>query len=215
LQSLHLLDVHPPGGVVPAYRDVANALEEREQLRNLAQTNAARTLLSVVGEEAADALHLVVRPANDMQRTEVGANPSGPLAAEGENRFDWKLDEERWRALAADAPTDGPLSGQVSARLHAARGQSRQTTDRARGKRDRFVPLVGPHQAAPQLSQTHLYWQSLEAALANRPLVVLDPAAQGRRQFWFPAEGGPAATPPPPATPPASQPATDPFDDEQ
>jgi len=215
LQSLHLLDVHPPGGVVPAYRDVANALEEREQLRNLAQTNAARTLLSVVGEEAAEALHLVVRPTNDMQRTEVGVNPNGPPAGGDDDRFDWTLDEERWRALSADAPTDSPLSGQVSVRLHAARSQSRQTTDRARGKRDRFVPLVGPHQAAPQLSQTHLYWQSLEAALAGRPLVVLDPAAQGRRQFWFPAEGAPAAPPPPQAAPPAPRPVPDPFDDEQ
>jgi Cu+-exporting ATPase len=216
LQSLHLLDVHPPGGVVPAYRDVANALEEREQLRNLAQTNAARTLLSVVGEEAADALHLVIRPTNDMQRPEVGQPPLGPPAAAAEEaRFDWTLDEERWRVLSADAPTDGPLSGQVSARLHAARAQSRQTTARARGKRDRFVPLVGPHQASPQLSQTHLYWQSLEAALANRPLVVLDPAAQGRRQFWFPAEGAPRAPPAPPTTTPSTKPTPEPFDDEQ
>jgi Cu+-exporting ATPase len=215
LQSLHLLDVHPPGGVVPAYRDVANALEEREQLRNLAQTNAARTLLSVVGEEAADALQLVVRPTNDMQRTEVGQPATGQPIEDDATPFDWKLDEDRWRVLSADAPTEGPLSGQVSARLHAARAQSRQTTDRARGQRDRFVPLVGPHQAAPQLSQTHLYWQALESALANRPLVVLDPAARGRRQFWFPAEGAPPAPPSPPAMAPSSRPVPEPFDDEQ
>jgi hypothetical protein len=172
--------------------------------------------LSVVGEEAADALHLVIRPTNDMQRPEVGQPPLGPPAAAAEEaRFDWTLDEERWRVLSADAPTDGPLSGQVSARLHAARAQSRQTTARARGKRDRFVPLVGPHQASPQLSQTHLYWQSLEAALANRPLVVLDPAAQGRRQFWFPAEGAPPAPPAPPTTTPSTKPTPEPFDDEQ
>ena len=215
LQSLHLLDVHPPGGVVPAYRDVANALEEREQLRNLAQTNAARTLLSVVGEQAADALRLVVRPTNDMQRTEVGQPALESPPADDAAPFDWTLDEDRWQVLTADALGEGVLSGQVSARLHAARAQSRQTTDRATGKRDRFVPLVGPHQAAPQLSQTHLYWQSLEAALANRPLVVLDPAARGRRQFWLPAEAAPAPPPPPPAMAPNPRPAPEPFDDEQ
>ncbi|MFN5530960.1 MAG: cation-translocating P-type ATPase family protein, partial [Planctomycetaceae bacterium] len=41
LVNLNLLEVHPPGGVVPSYRDVANALEEREQLLNLGQTQAA------------------------------------------------------------------------------------------------------------------------------------------------------------------------------
>jgi len=200
---------------VPAYRDVANALEEREQLRNLAQTNAARTLLSVVGEQAADALRLVVRPTNDMQRTEVGQPALESPPADDAAPFDWTLDEDRWQVLTADALGEGVLSGQVSARLHAARAQSRQTTDRATGKRDRFVPLVGPHQAAPQLSQTHLYWQSLEAALANRPLVVLDPAARGRRQFWLPAEAAPAPPPPPPAMAPNPRPAPEPFDDEQ
>ena len=215
LQSLHLLDVHPPGGVVPAYRDVANALEEREQLRNLAQTNAARTLLSVVGETAADALHLVVRPSRDMQRADVGVgDATEPGDVTGEKPFDWNIDESSWQKLTADSPHAGELSGQVSVRLHAARAQSAQTTSRARGQRDRFRPLVGPHQAAPQLTQTHLYWNSMETSLANRPLLILDPAAQGRRQFWLPAEG---AAPTPPAPPPTvpTIPRPEPPDEDQ
>ncbi|HBH50520.1 MAG TPA: hypothetical protein DDY91_01365 [Planctomycetaceae bacterium] len=214
LQTLHLLDVHPPGGVVPAYRDVANALEEREQLRNLAQTNAARTLLSVVGETAADALHLVVRPSRDMQRNDVGEQRADAVDPPEEAALDWKLDEPGWQRLTADAPTGGDLSGQVSVRLQAARAKSSQATNKARGQRDRFRPLVSPHQAAPQLTQSYLYWNSIEASLANRPLLILDPAAQGRRQFWLPAEGSPPVPPAPPTViPTLSRP--EPTNDDQ
>ena len=50
--DLNLLDIHPPTAVVPAYRDVADAMEDREQRINEAQGYYASRLLSAVGEAA-------------------------------------------------------------------------------------------------------------------------------------------------------------------
>ena len=52
IEQVYLLDVHPPQPVVPAYRDVADALEEREQRINEAEAWRTSRLLSAVGERA-------------------------------------------------------------------------------------------------------------------------------------------------------------------
>ncbi len=47
--AVQLLDVHPPGPVVAAYRQVADALEDQERQKNLGEATAARTMLSAAG----------------------------------------------------------------------------------------------------------------------------------------------------------------------
>ena len=67
--DLQWLDVHPPKAVVPAYRQVADALEDLELLVNEADAYADRVLLGAVGEEALRVLKYSSRVAG------VGASP--------------------------------------------------------------------------------------------------------------------------------------------
>jgi len=277
LVNLNLLEVHPPGGVVPSYRDVANALEEREQLLNLGQTQAARTLLATGGEPALAAFPLAPRTSRDTLPPLPGPRPatsaeappsspesippppggaplpaqpahqSGPVAAAG-------LTEALWRELAADpagdlesrdpgvgetgdvppkgrgvsppaegepgrvtppGPASGPgatagldrsrLAGRAAETLHRARADRAVRQFSARGQADRFRAVQQPHAASPQLTLLHLYWESLEQTLANRPLLIVDPQAEGRRQIWLNESGlSPADLPAPPTSSPAN-----------
>ncbi len=182
LSSLHLLDVHPPGGVVPAYRDVANALEEREQSLNIGQALAARTLLSAAGEPALEEFDLAVRSVRETTLPDANVPPP----ANDKSRIDWSLDDERWRVLSADGADGVGLAGTAAARLNAAHALRVQSRTRAEGSQARFRSLVKPYRAAGDLTLISLYWHAMERALADRTLIVLDPEAQGRRQVWLP-----------------------------
>lgn len=183
LAGIHLLDVHPPGPVVSAYRDVANALEEREQALNLGQALATRTLMSAAGEQAMEPLSLAVRPSSALPAE---ANSPTPAESEPADRNPWTLDEIRWMELTAEEPVGGvALSGESAARLNAARSDRARRVEQARGAASRFEKLVGPHRAFPHLTSTALYWNAVETALTGRPVIIVDPQVKGRRQIWL------------------------------
>jgi Cu+-exporting ATPase len=198
-----LLDVHPPPQVVPAYRDVANALEEREQAINLAEARHARLVLSAAGERAVRRLNRSARPADAAQERE--SSTTGDVA-------DWRLDDRLWAELTDESGGEMLLSGDGAARLLAAHRDETRTIEDARGREARFTGLLPVVRAHPLLTRFQLYWEEIERSLAARPLTILDPRATGRRQLWLadPERFIPPPMPQPPipqSTAPQSPPA--------
>ncbi|MES2794041.1 MAG: HAD-IC family P-type ATPase, partial [Planctomycetota bacterium] len=194
--GVNLLDVHPPVAIVPNYRDVANALEEREQLLNEAQTMYVRELFSAVGETA-------------VRQLEHSANRQQPVLRKlaPDQVPNWKLDDAIWAALVAGQPGQPALAGQAGALLQAARQSETEQKESATGDAARFATLLVPYQAQPWLTRLHLYWTALEKSLANATLTIVDPEAKGRRQLFL-NDALPADPIPPPviATPPVQEP---------
>lgn len=167
--ALHLVDIHPPRQVVPAYRRVADALEEREQLINQAQGYYARRLLAAAGAVAIAELSGVRAHEN----TEGAGIPIS----------DWTLqDPARWQSLMkADR-----LSGEAAATLDAARVQQAETLAEAQANADRFRSLLEARRKGKQaddLTRLQLYFNAIERALSGRSLTVLDPEAAGRQHL--------------------------------
>lgn len=179
--DLRWLDVHPPKGVVPAYRQVADALEDRELLINEAQAYADRTLLGAVGEAAVRVLK---------QSSPVPAvKPTSGTPTEG-----WTLDDRLWQQLMG-TENKGPslLSGNAAGILDEARVSATQRRSSAAASAGRLGRLLQEYRKSPELTARHLYWDTAIQALSNRPLTIVDPKAANRQQLWL--------TEPPPAGP--------------
>jgi hypothetical protein len=102
-------------------------------------------------------------------------------------------------------PKGARLAGRAAETLHRARAERAVRQSAAKGQADRFRAVQQPHAAHPQLTLLHLYWQSLEQTLANRPLLIVDPQAEGRRQIWLNEAGlAPAELPAPPESNPGT-----------
>ena len=175
VSAFALLDVHPPTNVVPAYRDVANALEEREQAINVAQAEYARTVLSTAGEQA---VRVLSRLDERLPGERPGALAGGPVA-------DWKLDDDLWSRLIREDDGGMLLSGKAAARLLDARRETARTVYSAQGREARFSPLVPADRKDPTLTRFQLYWETIERVLGNRPLTILDPQATGRTHLFM------------------------------
>ncbi|MDB5335277.1 MAG: copper/silver-translocating P-type ATPase, partial [Planctomycetaceae bacterium] len=172
--GVNLLDIHPPVAIVPNYRDVANALEEREQLLNEAQTMYVRELFSAVGETAV----------RQLEQSADGNQP--PLKKlQSDQLPGWKLDDSIWSALVAGQVGQPALAGQAGAMLQLARQSEAEQIESAAGDAARFAKLLVPYQAQPWLTRLHLYWTALENSLANSNLTIVDPAAKGRQQLFL------------------------------
>jgi regulator of protease activity HflC (stomatin/prohibitin superfamily) len=169
--------------VVPAYRDVANALEEREQAINAAQAQAMRMLLSTAGEPAIRVLSRADQPAEDRQQF---ASTIGTA--------DWKMNDRLWKELTSENEGSMLLSGKAAARLLDARREAATTVNQARGQEARFSRLVPVDREQPSLTRFQLYWEAIERALADRPLTILDPHATSRAHLILadPERVGPA-----------------------
>jgi regulator of protease activity HflC (stomatin/prohibitin superfamily) len=197
--ELNLLDIHPPTAVVPNYRQVADAMEEREQLINEAQVTYARELLSVVGEAAVRVLN--------------GASERGTETPGATGIGNWKLDDEVWSRLTDER--DGPplLSGAAAARLAAAQQSRVKSIQAAEGDAARFQLLLAAFRDERVLTTFQLYWNAVEQALANSSLIILDPQAAGRKHFFL-GNGEPFDPQLPAVPPPASNPAPTPTSKE-
>jgi Cu+-exporting ATPase len=173
LVDMQWLDVHPPQAVVPAYRQVADALEDRELLINEAEAYASRTLMSAVGERA----FLRLQTSGRDQAREVANSP---------NRIDWELDDGLWaRLLETDSEGRPLLSGSAAAILldgELARIRNEQS---ARGTSDRFERLYAEHLQYADLTSQHLYWTVITEMLSKRSLMIIDPKASGKQQLWL------------------------------
>jgi regulator of protease activity HflC (stomatin/prohibitin superfamily) len=180
------LDVHPPRPVVPAYRDVADALEEQELLVNQAEAYAIRTRQQAVGPVPAGRLEAMTpRPrSEDLTNTEPSAGPT--------------LTDEDWRQWSTATGPDA-LSGETAATLEVARKEATRFRTQAEGQAARFASLRDVDAASPTLTRQQLYWSLLKDSLAGRPLTIIDPQATRRAQFWW---GDPTPMPALPWFPP-------------
>ena len=86
VSDFKLLDIHPPQTVVPAYRDVADALEEESQRVNEAEAYYTTRLYSAAGERAIDTLR------QSLPKQEKAGTARGVVT-------DWKLTDELWNTL--------------------------------------------------------------------------------------------------------------------
>jgi regulator of protease activity HflC (stomatin/prohibitin superfamily) len=173
--GLTLLDVHPPLPAVPDYRDVANALEEREQSVNQAEAYYATRLLSAAGERALRTLDAATAdPRKRTEQSTVGA-VSG-----------WNLTDELWSRLSEDhTPAGFALSGESASLILTARQTATETTESARGQAARFNELLSAYRAQPHLTGLRLYWQAITDSLSNRAITVIDPKAGGRKRLFL------------------------------
>ena len=171
--DLQWLDVHPPTAVVPAYRQVADALEDRELLINEAQAYADRILLGAVGEEAVRRLNRAPRP------------PAKP-ASDAMQQPDWTLDDALWQQLMGEQRDGQPvLSGSAAAVLNEARVKAAQRRASAGSNAARLERLLAEYRTAPRLTTQHLYWDTVIQTLSNRPLTIVDPRAANRQHLWL------------------------------
>ncbi|MGH7129622.1 MAG: SPFH domain-containing protein, partial [Planctomycetaceae bacterium] len=188
ITGLNLLDIHPPRPVVPAYRDVADALEQREQLINEAEAYYAQRVLSAGGERAIRQLSKQTGAGGDSSTT-------GGVT-------DWRLNDDLWgsltqttrlaatRSLRSGALDSGDerfiyLGGEAAAVLLTARQEATGRVARADGQAHRYRSLLEIYQRRPDLTSRELYRRMLEDTLAERPLTIIDPKASGRQHLFL------------------------------
>ena len=191
--ELCLLDIHPPKQVVPAYRQVADALEQREQFINEAEGYYARKVLSAAGEGA---IRVLTDSVNAAKRLPDASTTGGVTG--------WQLDDDLWQRLTENFDTNERLlSGEAAAKLLTARREKTRTVQAATGSAARFNSVLKVFSAHPTLTGLHLYWTTIEQVLAARPLMILDPALRGRHHLWLTEPG--QSPPMPPLGPSAKQ----------
>ena len=187
--DLCLLDIHPPKQVVPAYRQVADALEQHEQFINEAEGYYARKVLSAAGERAIRFLSNSVNAAKRLPDASTTGGVTG-----------WQLDDALWEKLMANFfdgdSEDRLLSGEAAARLLTARREKTRAVQAASGAAARFDSVVKVFAAQPLLTRTHLYWTTIEQVLSARSLMILDPALRGRQHLWLTEPGQTSVMPP-------------------
>jgi regulator of protease activity HflC (stomatin/prohibitin superfamily) len=187
--DLQWLDVHPPQQVVPAYRQVADALEERELQINEAESYASRTLLGVVGEKGLSLLQAAARK-------QPGAAPNSSV------RLDWQLSDELWRSLRSqNSENQMLLSGSAGSVILQGQTTGIERETSAQGMAQRFESLFAEYARERYLTNQYLYWTTMADVLKQRPLTIVDPKAVGRQQLWL-ADPVPGMMPP---TPPESR----------
>jgi Cu+-exporting ATPase len=174
--ELTLLDVHPPRQAVSAYRDVADALEEKEQRVNEAEGYYAGRLLRAAGERA---LLILNNAAADSKQRFDKTTPGGVSG--------WTLTDELWSKLNHETSPTGSLilSGEAASVLLGARESATQTTQAAGGQADRFRELLAAYRSQPDLTSRQLYWQAISDSLAGRALTIVDPRAGGHKRFFL------------------------------
>lgn len=170
--AVHLLDVHPPKQVVPAYRSVADALELREQLVNQAEAYYARKLLTAAGEQT-------IRRLSQADSRALTASDSTTGAVR-----QWTLNDELWAELIREQDQQPMLlSGDAAALLHKAGQERTRRVQSASGSADRFQALIEPWEKEPGLTGQSLYLKTVIDTLSERPLTVMDPRLSGRQHM--------------------------------
>lgn len=171
--AVHLVEVHPPRGVVSSYRDVANAWEEKEQQINEAQAAAMSRLLSTAGPRAL----------RELEKTH-------SLDYESHTAMSQELSDKDWQSLAAVKTQEEEtrlqfLAGETADVLLEAAGNAVKRRESAHGEAARFRSLLPIYRKHPELTTTELYWNTIEAVLGSRPFTILDPNAVGRRHLFL------------------------------
>jgi Cu+-exporting ATPase len=200
--DLQWLDIHPPKAVVPAYRQVADALEDRELLINEADAYADRVLLGAVGEQS---LRVLQHSADDSQRPPVcdatAGRPTRDPSVIGKRsvkvdlqtaesffrrRADWTLSDSLWDQLTrAEADGFSLLSGNAAATMNEAHVLSAGRRASASANALRMEQLHREYRRAPELTNQRLYWNAVIESLSPRNLTIVDPKAVVKQHLWF------------------------------
>jgi P-type Cu+ transporter len=182
--DLNLLDVHPPRDVVPAYRDVANALEEKEQYINEAHGYYASQVIKASGERG---MRQLQSPRLGVAGGSVRTAAFGVAAGLPVNEAVWK---SVWKTLSSrngshNAVEYPQLAGEAAFELMAADAKADAKLQEAKAARDRFLAMIGLFQSDPggRMTRQELYWRTIGDVLAGRPLTILDPRAAGRKHL--------------------------------
>lgn len=83
------------------------------------------------------------------------------------------------------AEQEWAAKGEAQALRDAASTESQRMVQRATGERSSFLARQRVHAISPKLTEFRLLFDSLETNLADRPKILLDPNATGRRQVWL------------------------------
>ena len=187
--DFNLLDVHPPRAVVPAYRQVADAIEKREQSINEGEAYAERRLLEVAGQIAVERLLATQPPVGPT----LFMDPSTAAAADARRQEtdlasddDWGLSDSTWQDLVAR--NDGHqrlLAGEAASQILQAERLAVERVQQATGQAERFGQIQMAYESARKISSVHMYWEAVKQALAGRPITIVDPAATSRQHVLF------------------------------
>ncbi len=160
--------MHPPLTVVPAYRDIANALEEKEQLLNESNAYLISKLYEAAGEKVINSL------VPELSNFTIPENQES------------LLEESTWKKLF-DSKNNPELkiSGQSSVIMNQAWEKHHQQIENAKGNVFRFTSLLAVFQNNPELTNFHLYWNSLENILSKIKLTIVDSSAIGKQNIWM------------------------------
>ena len=151
-----ITDLHPPLEVVPDYREVASALEHREQLMNDAKAYSYREVIRAGGHDLVD---------------EIGRIRGDDSKAQ--------ISVPTWRKLLSESG-----GGRASAILQSAHQDRENRSFGADGDAQRFLKRQEAFRHYPWLTKTRLFWETTERVLRNRRKVILDPTVvKGRRLF--------------------------------
>ena len=181
--DVQLLDLHPPVAIVPDYRRVADALEERERLLNEADVTVARELITAAGESGIDWLQQHAAEPHAAPHTR--SSPS------------WKMTPAAWAELLTLHNGRTRLSGQAAADILTAEREQLLAIAAAHAETARVSAIIDATRDHPELARMQLYWQALADSLGKLRLTLLDPQAVGRRQYWLRDEVSPPDLPPP------------------
>ncbi len=96
-------------------------------------------------------------------------------------------DAARYRNEAEAYAAERRWSGRADARgrLDAASARGHSLATRAEGDRRAFLARAQAHASRPDLDESRLTLDTLAAAYANRPKLIIDPKAGGRRHLWI------------------------------
>jgi Cu+-exporting ATPase len=191
LDGLSLEDLHPPQQVVPAYHDVARAMERRDQLVNEARAEALHKERQGQWEA-----QKIVREAQ-AAKTEVVAQAKAERAT--------FLARQQMRA-GLTLRQEGALLWEAAQDLARGRKAEDVVRDYRQRRRD-WVALQAT------LTDFRLFWDAVGQALAGRPKMIVDSdKVPGRRQLLLfdpdqfrvpvPVMGVPARAPGPGGRPP-------------
>jgi Cu+-exporting ATPase len=164
VQGLTVQDLHPPQEVVPAYHDVARAMEARDRQVNEAEADRIRQKRAARAQ-AEQIVHEAEAAARELVRSAEAARA----------RF-WALCEAR---TALDRHDEWRLVGETLGAVLV--GLDAKTAARAYERR-RGEQLS--RQAS--LTEFRLFWEALSAALAGREKIIIDAdRVSGRRQLFL------------------------------
>ena len=178
--DLNLLDVHPPRSVVPAYRDVADSLEEREQLVSEARSHYRSTMLNAAGVRAIELI------AAELNEQPVDAQPTATNGDTVSAHDKSMISPELWKKLTAVDPEGNFLiSGESASELHTAYRDAAMRRESASATADRLTSLRETFRRWPALTGNQIYWDAVAEVLSKRPLTIVDPKASGRQHLML------------------------------